>query len=87
MIRIVLADDQDLVREGLRMMLDADPDIEVVAEAVNGSEALHLTRELDPDVLVVDIRMPKLDGLEATARVAATGCRTRVLVVTTFDLD
>jgi len=87
MIRIVLADDQDLVREGLRMMLDADPDIEVVAEAANGSEALHLTRELDPDVLVVDIRMPKLDGLEATARVAATGCRTRVLVVTTFDLD
>jgi DNA-binding NarL/FixJ family response regulator len=87
MIRVVLADDQELVREGLRMMLDADPGIEVVAEAGNGNEALRLVRELDPDVLVIDIRMPELDGLEATARVAATGSRARVLVVTTFDLD
>jgi DNA-binding NarL/FixJ family response regulator len=87
MIRVVLADDQELVREGLRMMLDADPGIEVVAEAGTGNEALRLVRELDPDVLVIDIRMPELDGLEATARVAATGSRARVLVVTTFDLD
>jgi DNA-binding NarL/FixJ family response regulator len=75
------------VREGLRMMLDADPGIEVVAEAGTGNEALRLVRELDPDVLVIDIRMPELDGIVATARVAATGSRARVLVVTTFDLD
>ena len=87
MIRVVLADDQDLVREGLRMMLEAEPDIEVVAEAGNGNEALVAARTHDPDVLLMDVRMPELDGLEATARLAAAGARARILVLTTFDLD
>jgi DNA-binding NarL/FixJ family response regulator len=86
-IRVVIADDQDLVREGLRMMLDAESDIEVVGEAANGLEALDSVRSHDPDVLLIDIRMPELDGLEATARLVRSNARTRVLVLTTFDLD
>jgi DNA-binding NarL/FixJ family response regulator len=86
-IRIVVADDQDLVREGLRLMLDAEPDLEVVGEARTGLEALAQTRRHDPDVVVMDIRMPELDGIEATARLTQTGARARVLVLTTFDLD
>jgi DNA-binding NarL/FixJ family response regulator len=86
-IRVVIADDQDLVREGLRMMLEAEPDIEVVAEARNGNEALDAARSLDPDVLLMDVRMPELDGLEATARLVGSHADTRVLVLTTFDLD
>jgi len=86
-IRVVLADDQELVREGLRMMLDADPGIEVVGEASDGKQALDAARRLDPDVLLMDVRMPELDGIEATARLVRSGARTRVLVVTTFDLD
>ena len=87
MIRVLLADDQDLVREGLRMMLDAEEDITVVAEASDGHDALREVRQLDPDVVLMDVRMPKLDGIEATARVAQTGSSARVLVLTTFDLD
>jgi DNA-binding NarL/FixJ family response regulator len=87
MIRVVIADDQDLVREGLRMMLEAEPDIEVVAEARNGADALGAARRDDIDVLLMDVRMPELDGIEATARLVASGSRTRVLVLTTFDLD
>jgi DNA-binding NarL/FixJ family response regulator len=87
MIRVVIADDQDLVREGLRMMLDAERDIEVVGEAGNGLAALDAARSHDPDVLLMDIRMPELDGLEATARLVGSNARTRVLVLTTFDLD
>jgi DNA-binding NarL/FixJ family response regulator len=87
MIRLVLADDQDLVREGLRMMLDAEPDLEVVAEARTGIEALAQTRRHDPDVVVMDVRMPDLDGIEATGRLVRTGARARVLVLTTFYLD
>ena len=87
MIRVVIADDQDLVREGLRMILEAEPDIEVVGEAADGRQALERARELDPDVLLMDVRMPELDGIEATARLATSGLRARVLVVTTFDLD
>jgi DNA-binding NarL/FixJ family response regulator len=86
-IRVVIADDQDLVREGLRMMLDAEDDIEVVAEAGNGNEALDAVRAYDPDVLVMDVRMPELDGLEATARLVGSNSRARVLMLTTFDLD
>jgi DNA-binding NarL/FixJ family response regulator len=86
-IRVAIADDQDLVREGLRMMLDAEPDLEVVAEAANGVDALAVAREHDPDVLLMDVRMPELDGIEATARLARAGARARVLVLTTFDLD
>jgi len=87
MIRLVIADDQDLVREGLRMMLDAEPDLEVVGEASTGVEALARTRGLDPDVVLMDIRMPGLDGIAATSRLAAAGSRAKVLVLTTFDLD
>jgi DNA-binding NarL/FixJ family response regulator len=86
-IRVVIADDQDLVREGLRMMLEAEPDIEVAAEAGNGSEALAAVRAHDPDVVLMDIRMPELDGIEATARLVGSNARTRILVLTTFDLD
>ena len=87
MIRVVLADDQDLVREGLRMMLDAEPDITVVDEARTGAEALASVRAHDPDVVLMDIRMPQLDGIEATARLVSARARTRVLILTTFDLD
>ena len=87
MIRVVIADDQDIVREGLRMMLEAEHDIEVVGEATNGIEALDTARSEDPDVLLMDIRMPELDGLEATARLVGSSARTRILVLTTFDLD
>ncbi len=87
MISVVIADDQELVREGLRMMLDAEPDLVVVGEAGDGNEALAAVRRHDPDVLVMDIRMPDLDGIEATRRLVAAGGRARVLVLTTFDLD
>ena len=87
MISVVIADDQELVREGLRMMLDAEPDLSVVGEAGDGNEALSAARTLDPDVLLMDVRMPELDGIEATRRLVASGGRARVLVLTTFDLD
>ncbi len=87
MIRVVVADDQDLVREGLRLMLDAEPDIEVVGEARTGIEALAQSRRHAPDVVLMDVRMPELDGIEATTRLTQTGSRARVLVLTTFDLD
>jgi DNA-binding NarL/FixJ family response regulator len=86
-IRILLADDQDLVREGLRMLLDAEPDFEVVGEATDGKQALELARRHDPDLLLMDVRMPECDGIEATRRLVESGARARVLVLTTFDLD
>jgi DNA-binding NarL/FixJ family response regulator len=86
-IRVVIADDQDLVREGLRMMLEAEPDIEVAGEAGDGAQALDAARRHDPDVLLMDVRMPRLDGIEATARLVGANGRARVLVLTTFDLD
>ena len=87
MITIVIADDQELVREGLRMILDAEPDLTVVGEAGDGEEALAAARKHNPDVLLMDVRMPELDGIEATRRLIASGGRARVLVLTTFDLD
>ncbi|EMD24324.1 response regulator [Amycolatopsis azurea] len=85
-IRVVIADDQALVRTGLRMILDNAEDIDVVGEAGDGAEAIGLVADLDPDVVLMDIRMPEMDGVEATAAIAAAH-RARVLVLTTFDLD
>ncbi|WP_312888389.1 response regulator transcription factor [Nonomuraea rhodomycinica] len=85
-IRIVVADDQELVRGGFAMILDAQPDIDVVAEAGDGAEAVAAVREHDPDVLLLDIRMPRMDGIEA-ARVVCAEARCRVLMLTTFDHD
>ncbi len=87
MIRLVLADDQDLVREGLRMMLEAEPDLEVVGEAATGAGAVARTAQHRPDVVLMDIQMPDLDGIEATRRIVASGSPVRVLILTTFDLD
>jgi DNA-binding NarL/FixJ family response regulator len=87
MIRVLLAEDQVLVRDGLRMMLAAEPDIDVVGEAGDGKQALDLIRRLAPDVALMDVRMPELNGIDATRRLTAAGSPVRVLVLTTFDLD
>ncbi|WP_017539529.1 response regulator transcription factor [Nocardiopsis halophila] len=86
-IRVVLVDDQELVRAGFRMVLDAQPDIRVVGEAGDGREALELLRSVEADIAVVDVRMPGMDGVEATRRVRAADDGPRVLILTTFDLD
>lgn len=87
-MRVVIADDQQLVRAGLRMILESQPDIEVVGEAGDGVDALELARRTHPDVLLMDIRMPRMDGLEATRALAAQpGTATRVLILTTFQVD
>ena len=89
MIRVLIADDQALVRAGFRMILDAEEDIDVVGEASDGNEAVAQAKRLDPDVVLMDIRMPELDGIEATRRVVAGGgdAPSRVLILTTFDLN
>ena len=86
-IRVVLADDQELVRAGFRMILETQADIEVVDDAGDGVEAVAATGRLQPDVVLMDIRMPNLDGLQATKQIMAAGSAARVLILTTFDLD
>jgi DNA-binding NarL/FixJ family response regulator len=86
-IRVLLADDQALVRSGFRLILETREDIEVVGEAQDGREAVELARRVGPDVILMDVRMPNLDGVEATRRLAAAGSPARVLILTTFDLD
>jgi DNA-binding NarL/FixJ family response regulator len=85
-IRVAIADDQALVRAGFRKLLEVDPEIEVVAEAGDGFEAVELVRRHRPDVVLMDIRMPGLDGLEATRRIGESGAPSRVLILTTFGL-
>lgn len=87
MTRVVIADDQRLVRTGFRLILDLEPDMEVVAEAADGAECLRSVAREDPDVVLMDVRMPVLDGIQATRRLTDAGSRARVLVLTTFDLD
>jgi DNA-binding NarL/FixJ family response regulator len=88
-IRLLIVDDQELVRTGFRLFLETQDDLEVVGEAGDGAEAIERAKELRPDVVLMDVRMPGMDGVEATARLTAAGIepRPRVLVLTTFDLD
>ena len=86
-VRVLIADDQELVRTGFRMILKAEPDIDVVGEAADGAEAVELARRLRADVVLMAIRMPVVDGLEATRRLLAASGDTRVLILTTFDLN
>lgn len=87
MTRVLIADDQQLVRTGFHLILDLEPDMEVVGEASDGEECLRAAAREDPDVVLMDIRMPVLDGIQATRRMTDAGSRARVLVLTTFDLD
>ncbi|WP_392673520.1 response regulator [Streptomyces sp. LN785] len=87
-IRVLIADDQVMVRQGFTVLLDAEPDIEVVGQAVDGLDAVTKVAELGPDVVLMDVRMPRLDGIEATRRVTSPpGAQVKVLILTTFDLD
>jgi DNA-binding NarL/FixJ family response regulator len=86
-ISVLTVDDQDLVREGLRMLLEAEPDMSVAGEAGDGNQALAQARRLDPDVILMDVRMPEMNGIEATTRLVQGGSRARILMLTTFNLD
>jgi DNA-binding NarL/FixJ family response regulator len=87
MIRVALVDDQAMVRAGFRMILETEPDITVVGEAGDGREAVDVVARCSPDVVLMDVRMPQMDGIEATSRIVAAGGRARVLMLTTFDLE
>lgn len=87
MIRVLIADDEPLIREGFRMILDGCSDFEVVGEAADGAQAVELANQHRPDVVLMDVRMPRLDGIEATGRIVANQLSTRVLMLTTFDRD
>ncbi|KJL20548.1 Response regulator protein VraR [Microbacterium oxydans] len=86
-IRVLIVDDHELIRRGMRMVLDAEDDMKVVGEAASGAEAVHMAGDLRPDVILMDIRMPEMDGIEATRRIVRGTPASRVLVLTTFDLD
>jgi DNA-binding NarL/FixJ family response regulator len=86
-IRVVVVDDQALVRGGFRMILDAREDMEVVGEAADGAEAVALVAQSEPDVVLMDVRMPEMDGIEATERIARSGSPARIIILTTHDLD
>jgi DNA-binding NarL/FixJ family response regulator len=86
-ISVLLVDDQPLLRVGFRMVLESQEDLTVLGEAGDGAEAVRLTIDLDPDVVLMDVRMPSMDGIEATRQIVAAGSRSRVLILTTFDLD
>jgi DNA-binding NarL/FixJ family response regulator len=86
-IRVLLVDDQALLRKGFRMILEEEPDIEVVGEAGDGADAVRLAMELRPDVVLMDVRMPVMDGIDATAKIVSEDAAARVLILTTFDLD
>jgi len=87
MIRILLVDDQSLLRMGFRLILEAEPDIEVVGEAADGASGVSMTAALHPDVVLMDVRMPGMDGIQATASIIAADPASKVLILTTFDLD
>jgi len=86
-IKVLLCDDQALVRTGFRMILDAREDLSVVGEASDGRECVELCRQLEPDVILMDVRMPNVDGVQATHRIAAEGSPARIIILTTYDLD
>lgn len=86
-IRVLLADDQPLLRMGFRLILEGEPDLEIAGEASTGAEAVGLAAELMPDVVLMDVRMPQGDGIEATRQITASGSRSRIIILTTFDLD
>ncbi len=85
--RVLLADDQELMRMGFRMVMDTQPDLAIVGEASNGREAVEAVRELEPDVVLMDVRMPELDGVQATRMIVESESNTRIVILTTFDLD